>query len=54
MIQPNIEPDRRIKRAVLVQAQPGQLVIKSFGSFRICEVIVRDSTVGDRARDAMN
>ena len=54
MIQPYIEPDRRIERAVLVQAQPGQFVIKSFRSFRIGEVTIRDSTVGDGARDAMN
>src|SRR4029077_20103424 len=54
MIQPYVEPNRRIERTVLVQAQPGQLVIESFRSFRICEVTIRDSTVGDRARDAMN
>src|SRR4029077_13321784 len=51
MIQANVEPDWRIECAMLVQAQPGQLVIKSFGSFRICEITIRDSTVGDRARN---
>src|SRR4029434_2884307 len=29
-------------------------IIESFGRFRICEVTIRDSTVGDGARDTMN
>jgi hypothetical protein len=37
MIQPDVEPDRRIERAVLVQAQPGQFVVKSFRRFRIAK-----------------
>ena len=54
MIQADVEPDRRIERAVLVQAQPGQFIVKNFRSFRIREVAVRQSPVGNRARDAVN
>jgi hypothetical protein len=54
MVQPYVEPDWRIEGAVLVQAQPGQFVIKSFRSFRVCEVTIGDSTVSNGARDAMN
>src|SRR5206468_11801515 len=54
MIQSNVEPDRRIKGAMLVQAEPGQFVVESLRSFFIGEVAIRDSPVGDRARDPMN
>ena len=54
MIQSNVEPNWRIEGAVLVQAQPAQLIIKSFGSFRICEITIPNSAVGNGARDAMN
>src|SRR4029079_8449693 len=54
MIQPYVEPNRRIEGAVLVQAQPGKLVIKSFGGLGICEVIIRDSTISERAGDPVN
>ena len=54
MIQSNVEPHGRIKRAVLIQTQPGQFVVESGRSLFIREVPIRNSAVGDRARDAMN
>ena len=54
MIQADVEPDWRIERAVLVQAQPGQFIIKNFRSFRVCEVTVRQTPIGNCARDPMN
>src|SRR4030095_15900932 len=38
MIQADVEPDRRIERTVLVQAQPGQLIVKNLTSFRVSAV----------------
>src|SRR5207245_4989707 len=54
MIQTNVEPDWRVKRAVLVQAKPGQFIVKNFRSFRIREVTICYSPIGDRPRDPMN
>ena len=54
MMEPDVEPDRRVERAVLIHAKPGQLVVKSLGCFRVREIAVGDSPVGDRSRDAMH
>jgi len=37
MIQADVEPDRRVESAVLIQAQPGQFIVKNFRSFRIAK-----------------
>ena len=54
MVQANVEPDRRIKRSVLIQTKPGQFVVKSFRGLCIREVTICNSPVGNRARDTMN
>jgi hypothetical protein len=54
MIQPNVEPDRRIERAMLIEAKPGQLVIKNRRRIRIREITVGHPPIRDRSRDAVN
>ena len=54
MIQADVEPDRRVERAVLVHAEPGQFIVKNLRSFRIREITVRHSPIGNRARHSMN
>src|SRR5205085_11358890 len=54
MIQPHVKPDRAVKGAMLIQAKPGELVVKSLGGFRVGEITIRNSTIGNRARDAMD
>src|SRR5207248_140497 len=54
MIQTNIEPNRRIKRAMLVRAQPRQIIIEDLGSLFIREVAICYSPIGDRSRHAVN
>ena len=54
VIEPDVEPHRRVERAVLVHAEPGQLVVESLGRFRVCEIAVLDAPVGDRAGDAVD
>ena len=54
MIKADVEPDRRVERAVLIHAEPGQFVVENFRRFRIGEITVRDAPVRDRARDAMD
>ena len=54
MIQADVEPDRRVKRAVLVHAEPGQLIVKNLRRFRVRKVTVRHAPIGDRARHSMN
>ncbi len=53
MIQTDVEPHRRIERAVLVQAQPGQFFVKNF-PVRLAEITVRDAPVRNGARDAVD
>src|SRR5439155_1447686 len=53
VMKADIEPDRRIKRAVLVQAQPCQFVVENL-AFGFGEVAVLDTPIGNRASDAMN
>ena len=40
VIKTDVEPDRRIERAVLIDAKPGQLVVKNFRRLRIGEIAV--------------
>src|SRR5262245_11158916 len=52
--QADVEPHGRIERAMLMQAEPGQVTIESLGVVFAGKVAVGFSPVGDRARDAMN
>ena len=54
MIQADVEPDRRVKRAVLIQAKPGQFVVKNFRRLGIGKITVRHSPIRNRSRHAMN
>ena len=38
----------------MVQAQPGQLIVKNLRGFRIREITIRQTPVRNRARNAMN
>ena len=49
MVQADVEPDRRIERAVLVQAQPRQLAVEPLAVFLAGKVTVRLAPVGDRS-----
>ncbi len=52
--QANIEPDRRVERPVLIQAEGRQLVIEPFGVLGGGKVAVFLAPVGDRSRDAVD
>ena len=54
MIQAHVEPYRRVERAVLVYTKPGQFVVKNLRSFRVREITIRNSTIGNRARNPMD
>ena len=54
VVEPDVEPDRTIKRSVLVEAEPRQLVVKRFASLGIGEISVCQAAIGDCAGDAMN
>ncbi len=54
VIEPDVEPHRRIERGVLVQAQPGQVAIEVPGVLRRGEVAVLQAPVGDRPADAVD
>ena len=53
VIQPDVEPDRRVERAVLVQAQPGQLVVEHL-AVGLGEIAVLDPPIRDRAANAVD
>ena len=53
MEQADVEPDWRIERAVLVDAEPSQLFVEDFPVI-LAEIAVRHAPVGDRARHTMN
>src|SRR5204862_1994852 len=48
----HVKPDRRIERPVLIDAQPGQLVVKH-SAVRPAEVTVTDAPVRDRSTDPL-
>ena len=52
--QPDVEPDRRVERGVLVQAEPGQVAVEVLGVGRRGEIAVLQAPVGDRAADAVD
>ena len=54
VIEPDVEPDRTVKGAILIGAKPGQFVVEDFGCFRVGEITVRQAAIGDRAGDAMD
>ena len=53
MKETHVEPDGRVKGAVLIDAKPGELVIKHF-TVRFAEVTVLHTPIGNRAADAMD
>ena len=53
MVETDIEPDRRIERAVLIHAEPGQFIAENF-AVRLAEIAVLDSPIRDGAADPMN
>ena len=54
LVQADVEPDRRVEGAVLVQAEPGQVVVEVLGVLGRREVAVGDAPVGDGARDPVD
>jgi hypothetical protein len=52
-VEADVEPDRRIKRAILIHAQPNQLLVKDF-TFRLVEIAVTHTPISNRAADALN
>ena len=54
VIKPDVEPDRAVERAMLIHAEPGQFVVENFRRFRVGEITVGNSAIGDRAGDAMD
>ena len=53
MKQSDIEPNRRIERAELVHAEPGQFIVKNLAVF-FAEIAVGNSPIRNRPRNAMN
>src|SRR5262249_46340954 len=54
MVQTDIEPDWAVESTMLVETEPGQFVVENLRRLFIREVTVRQTTIGDCARDAMN
>src|SRR5207237_8031348 len=54
LIKTNVEPDRRIECAMLIETKPGQFIVKKIRRLRIGEIAVEQSPVCDRACDPMN
>ena len=53
MIQPDVEPDGRIKSPILIHAQPGQLIKKDL-AVCLAEVTILDTPIGNGAANAVN
>ena len=49
MKKADVEPDRRIEGAVLMDAEPGQIAVEVFAILSGLEVAIGDAPVGDRA-----
>ena len=54
VIQPDVEPDRRIERAVLVHAQGRQLIVEPLAILDGGEVAIGSPPVGNRPRHAVD
>src|SRR6267143_1963761 len=52
MIEADVEPNRRVEGAVLIQTEPGKLLVKHFAVFG-AEIAVVDAPVGNGAADAV-
>ena len=53
MVEADVEPDRRVERSILIDAQPGQLVAKNV-AIRLAEVSIFGTPVGYGPADAVN
>ena len=53
MVKADVEPDRRIERAVLVEAKPSQFIVEDFAVGGV-EIAVGDAPIGDGAADAVD
>jgi len=53
VIEADIEPDGRVERTVLVDAEPGQLLIKNLSIF-LAEIADGDAPIRNGATDTMN
>jgi hypothetical protein len=54
MKEADIEPNGRVERAVLMEAQPGEIAVEVFAVFAGGEIAVGGAPVGDRAGDAVD
>ena len=54
VIQADVEPDGRVERAVLMQAEPGEFAVEAFAIGGAGEVAVFEAPIGDRAGDAVD
>src|SRR5262249_25630573 len=53
MVQTHIEPNRRVERAILIEAQPGQFLVKDFPDC-FAEISVSNAPIGNRPANPMN
>ena len=54
VVESDVEPDRRIERAVLVDAEPGQFLVEDLGVGLRGEVAVLKTAIGDGLADAVD
>ena len=54
MEEADVEPDGRVERPVLMQAEPGEFLVESLAVFLAGEVAVLNAPVGDCASDSVN
>ena len=54
MIEADVEPNRAVECAVLIEAEPGQIVVENLRRFGVGEIAVGHAAIGDRAGDAMD
>ena len=54
VIEPDVEPDRRVERTMLVDAEPGKVAVEVLAVLLGLEIAVGGAPVGDRAGDAMH
>ena len=54
MIEPHVEPDRAVECAMLIQAEPGQIVVKDLRRAIFRKVTVSQPPIRDRSRHSMH
>ena len=54
MIQAHVEPDRRVERAVLMQAEPGEIAVEVFAVVGGLKVTIINAPVGNGAGHTVN